>query len=109
MSASIFNSGEPLQKRIFSSRSRLRVDLFWKRFCCPRKQTGSHKSCLSLKNGRKARRCTQTPNSVFDKLSNAVLLQLMTVLSYRKNSKFGTPQTIAIIVLEIEKFDVTLH
>ena len=23
--------------------------------------------------------------------------------------KFGTPQTIAIIVLEIEKFDVTLH
>ena len=23
--------------------------------------------------------------------------------------KFGTPQTIAIIVIEIEKFDVTLH
>ena len=23
--------------------------------------------------------------------------------------KFGTPQTIAIIVLEIEKFDVTFH
>ena len=23
--------------------------------------------------------------------------------------KFGTPQTVAIIVLEIEKFDVTLH
>ena len=23
--------------------------------------------------------------------------------------KFGTPQTIAIIVLKIEKFDVTLH
>ena len=23
--------------------------------------------------------------------------------------KFGTPQTMAIIVLEIEKFDVTLH
>ena len=23
--------------------------------------------------------------------------------------KFGTPQTIAIIILEIEKFDVTLH
>ena len=23
--------------------------------------------------------------------------------------KFGTPQTIAIIVLEIEKFDLTLH
>ena len=28
---------------------------------------------------------------------------------YRKNLKFGTPQTIAIIVLKIEKFDVTLH
>ena len=26
-----------------------------------------------------------------------------------KNLKFGTPQTIAIIVLKIEKFDVTLH
>ena len=23
--------------------------------------------------------------------------------------KFGTPQTIAIVVLKIEKFDVTLH
>ena len=23
--------------------------------------------------------------------------------------KFGTPQTIAVIVLKIEKFDVTLH
>ena len=23
--------------------------------------------------------------------------------------KFGTPQTIAIIVLKIEKFDITLH
>ena len=23
--------------------------------------------------------------------------------------KFGTPQTIAIIILKIEKFDVTLH
>ena len=26
-----------------------------------------------------------------------------------KNLKFGTPQTIAIIVLHIETFDVTLH
>ena len=26
-----------------------------------------------------------------------------------KIRKFGTPQTIAIIVLKIEKFDVTLH
>ena len=23
--------------------------------------------------------------------------------------KFGTPQTVAIIVLKIEKFDITLH
>ena len=29
--------------------------------------------------------------------------------TYRKILKFGTPQTIAIIVLKIEKFDVTLH
>ena len=28
---------------------------------------------------------------------------------YRKILKFGTPQTIAIIVLKIEKFAVTLH
>ena len=33
------------------------------------------------------------------------LWRLITV----KNLKFGTPQTIAIIVLKIEKFDVTLH
>ena len=26
-----------------------------------------------------------------------------------KNLKFGTPQTIAIIVLKYKKFDVTLH
>ena len=26
-----------------------------------------------------------------------------------KNLKFGTPQTIAIIVLKLVKFDVTLH
>ena len=30
-------------------------------------------------------------------------------LSTVKILKFGTPQTIAITVLEIEKFDVTLH
>ena len=33
------------------------------------------------------------------------LFSLVTV----KILKFGTPQTIAIIVLKIEKFDVTLH
>ena len=31
------------------------------------------------------------------------------VLNTVKILKFGTPQTIAIIVLKIEKFDVTLH
>ena len=31
------------------------------------------------------------------------------ILSTVKILKFGTPQTIAIIVLKIEKFDVTLH
>ena len=36
---------------------------------------------------------------------------LFTICKYStvKILKFGTPQTIAIIVLEIEKFDVTLH
>ena len=36
--------------------------------------------------------------------------KLETVFVYTvKILKFGTPQTIAIIVLKIEKFDVTLH
>ena len=34
---------------------------------------------------------------------------LVTILYAVKILKFGTPQTIAIIVLKIEKFDVTLH
>ena len=34
-----------------------------------------------------------------------VLMSVTTV----KILKFGTPQTVAIIVLKIEKFDVTLH
>ena len=34
-----------------------------------------------------------------------LLLKIVTV----KILKFGTPQTIAIIVLKIEKFDVTSH
>ena len=42
------------------------------------------------------------------------VLETNTVLVATKAStvkilKFGTPQTIAIIVLKIEKFDVTLH
>ena len=36
---------------------------------------------------------------------NTILYRLITV----KILKFGTPQTIGIIVLKIEKFDVTLH
>ena len=34
---------------------------------------------------------------------------IMTLFNTVKILKFGTPQTIAIIVLKIEKFDVTLH
>ena len=33
----------------------------------------------------------------------------LSILYTVKILKFGTPQTIAIIVLEIEKFDLTLH
>ena len=36
-------------------------------------------------------------------------LDLYCFSSTIKILKFGTPQTIAIIVLKIEKFDVTLH
>ena len=48
-----------------------------------------------------------------------VLIQILVLVFQRCNInkymytikilKFGTPQTIAIIVLKIEKFDVTLH
>ena len=44
-------------------------------------------------------------NKLIPKFSYAPQLKLATV----KILKFGTPQTIAIIVLKIEKFDVTLH
>ena len=37
------------------------------------------------------------------------MLDFRGVRSTVKILKFGTPQTIAIIVLKIEKFDVTLH
>ena len=40
------------------------------------------------------------------KLANAI--QAVSYITV-KILKFGTPQTIAIIVLKIEKFDVTLH
>ena len=36
-------------------------------------------------------------------------MTLVIAISTVKILKFGTPQTIAIIVLKIEKFDVTLH
>ena len=39
----------------------------------------------------------------------ACLAFLTLFLCTVKILKFGTPQTIAIIVLKIEKFDVTLH
>ena len=34
---------------------------------------------------------------------------IFNVSLYRKILKFGTPQTIAIIVLKIEKFDALMH
>ena len=36
-------------------------------------------------------------------------MELPSVVLTVKILKFGTPQTIAITVLKIEKFDVTLH
>ena len=43
-------------------------------------------------------------------LSNALLnMSMPIILRTVKILKFGTPQTIAIIVLKKEKFDVTLH
>ena len=46
-----------------------------------------------------------------EKLSGEGLLALKvcSIANTVKILKFGTPQTIAIIVLKIEKFDVTLH
>ena len=55
--------------------------------------------------------------TIYDKIKTknktrirALILRLLLEISYTvKILKFGTPQTIAIIVLKIEKFDVTLH
>ena len=52
--ASPFNGGQPFKEIICSLGSKLfllRVDLDLKKLCHPGKQTGSHKSCLPLKNG----------------------------------------------------------
>ena len=38
-----------------------------------------------------------------------LLERYVTIFNTGKTLKFGTPQTIAIIVLKIEKFDLTLH
>ena len=46
-----------------------------------------------------------TPLPIFASLDNEILPKRSTV----KIVKFGTPQTVAIIVLKKEKFDVTLH
>ena len=40
---------------------------------------------------------------------NFIVIGIITTITTVKILKFGTPQTIAIIVLKIEKFDVTLH
>ena len=45
----------------------------------------------------------------FRAVSAAMRVLHMRLDSTVKILKFGTPQTIAIIVLTIEKFDVTLH
>ena len=47
--------------------------------------------------------------SVFTDINQRVQKELSIILTTVKILKFGTPQTIAIIVLKIEKFDVTLH
>ena len=64
--------------------------------------------------------CVLQSTTDFDVLILTVLIKYnnshstQMVLSYEtdlpvKILKFGTPQTTAIIVLKIEKFDVTLH
>ena len=51
-----------------------------------------------------------TTTLVFGKKGRGCLLKQGFLLRIAvKILKFGTPQTIAIIVLKIEKFDVTLH
>ena len=42
-------------------------------------------------------------------ICRSVLLSNVIAVATVKILKFGTPQTIAIIVLKIEKFAVTLH
>ena len=44
----------------------------------------------------------------FDKISE-IIIEISSSSSTVKILKFGTPQTIAIIVLKLVKFDVTLH
>ena len=48
---------------------------------------------------------TQTTDKTYDESETEATQKRRTV----KILIFGTPQTIAIIVLKIEKFDVTLH
>ena len=46
----------------------------------------------------------------FIRFRHLLLKKMLRDISFTvKILKFGTPQTIAIIVLKIEKFDVTLH
>ena len=46
---------------------------------------------------------------VFNNQMKCNMVVLVILISTVKILKFGTPQTISIIVLKIEKFDVTLH
>ena len=52
--------------------------------------------------------CPSTINTL-NRMNSLLLLPFKSNLFTVKILKFGTPQTIAIIVLKIEKFDVTLH
>ena len=54
--------------------------------------------------GKKEKLCKTVPRHCHENCNSRELM-MHTV----KILKFGTPQTIAIIVLKIEKFDVTLH
>ena len=80
-------------------------------FHSPRNQTESHKVFPFIKLVDNSG-CTDTP---LRELERQCLTELIDICHQRviittvKILKFGTPQTIAIIVVKIENFDITLH
>ena len=83
------------------------------RSTCPYR-IGDSKILMKIHMGRKGH--SHRHNSAKTKKSEVVSVvkydkgvEISLVLFTVKILKFGTPQTIAIIVLKIEKFDVTLH